>query len=86
MRKIEEIIIDEFANYFIIQRDKKYAKLYEEMLECESKVIALIGKENLPILNKYEIASDMIICRTEELLVSFVLDFMRQFFNKKRKW
>ena len=86
MRKIEKIILEEFAHYYDVQKDKEYTKLYNEMLEHENKIIELIGKANISLLNKFEIASDMVTCRREELLVAFVLDFVRQFFNKKRKW
>lgn len=86
MRKIEKVIIEEFAHYYDVQKDKEYTQLYNDMLVHENKIIELIGKANMSLLNKFEIASDMVTCRREELLVSFVLNFVRQFFNKKRKW
>ena len=75
MRKLENIIMDEFANCCTIQKNNDCAKLYEEMIECESKIMDLIGKENLSLWNKYKEVSDKIIYKSEEQLVSFSLDF-----------
>ena len=82
MRKIEEVIADEFAELDISQ-DAEYQRLYNDILKYEKPVIDKVG--DIKLMNDLEVANDLLNGYRIECAIRFTLDFVKQLLGIKNK-
>lgn len=81
MINIEQILYEEFSNLNIMA-NTEYKAMIEKVVDIENQIIELIGIDNIQLIRDYERATDEIASYDQKRLIAFILEIIRQFFNK----
>lgn len=84
MRNIEDIIYEEYA-YTNVKSDKEYVALQENLVKTEEELFQSLNAEQKAKFRNFQDASDSLEVYNDVRIVGFVLDFLRQLFNKPKR-